>query len=128
MNYGTPYPYMPQMAQQPYIPQRQQLDFGSQTQPQQQGFIVRPVTSPEEARAIPTDFSGAVTVMPDLPHGVIYTKTLNYNDGTSIFGCYRLDAQPVQPAKPEYVTRQEFEALREQISRLTEAEQHDHTE
>lgn len=124
MNFGNPYPYM-QMPQTPqtYLPQRQQMDFGSQMQSQQQGFIVRPVTSPEEARAIPTDFSGAVTLMPDLPHGVVYTKALNYNDGTSIFGCYRLDLQPTQPAQPEYVTRQEFETLRAEIARLTEVEQ-----
>lgn len=126
MNFGNPYPYM-QMPQTPqtYLPQRQQMDFGSQmqSQPAQQGFIVRPVTSTEEARAIPTDFSGAVTLMPDLPHGVVYTKALNYNDGTSIFGCYRLDLQPAQPAQPEYVTRQEFEALRAEIARLTEVEQ-----
>lgn len=123
MNFGNPYPYM-QMPQNPtsYLPQRPPMDFGSQmqTQPAQQGFIVRPVTSPEEARAIPTDFSGAVTLMPDLPHGVVYTKALNYNDGTSIFGCYRLDLQPAQPAQPEYVTRQEFEKLRAEIARMTE--------
>ena len=47
MNFGNPYPYM-QMPQNPpsYLPQRPPMDFGSQmqTQPAQQGFIVRPVT------------------------------------------------------------------------------------
>ena len=112
MAYG--YPYAPQI----YPPQRQ--DFGSQMQPQQAqpGFMVRPVASPEEARAVPTDFSGTVTVMPDLPHGVIYVKALNYNDGTSIFATYKLDA-PAPQAVPEYVTRQEFDGLRAEIARLT---------
>ena len=110
-------PYMPQMPVGYYPPQRPQ-DFGSQMQqPAQTGFVVRPVASPEEAKAIPTDFSGAVTLMPDLPHGVIYVKVLNYNDGTSVFASYRLD---VPPPPPEYATRQELESLRAEIARLTE--------
>ena len=112
-------PYMPQMPVGYYPPQRPQ-DFGSQMQTQQTqpGFMVRPVASPEEARAVPTDFSGAVTVMPDLPHGVIYVKALNYNDGTSVFATYKLDT-PAPQAVPEYVTRQEFDSLRAEIARLT---------
>ena len=64
MAYGYPqYPqqYTQQNAQMPQYPQH----------------IVRPVASVEEARAVQTDFSGALTIMPDTAHGYIYTKQLN---------------------------------------------------
>ena len=64
MAYGYPqYPqqYPQQNVQMPQYPQH----------------IVRPVASVEEARAVQTDFSGALTIMPDTAHGYIYTKQLN---------------------------------------------------
>lgn len=133
MNFGNPYPYM-QQTPQTYIQPRQQMDYASQMQttPAQQGFIVRPVASMEEAKAVPTDFSGNVTVMTDFSHGMIYTKTLNYQDGTSVFNCYRLDNTPLQPAPQitqptvDYVTRKEFEALRAEIARMMEADPDDY--
>lgn len=132
MNFGN-YPYM-QQTPQAYIQPRQQMDYASQMQttPAQQGFIVRPVASMEEAKAVPTDFSGNVTVMTDFSHGMIYTKTLNYQDGTSVFNCYRLDNTPVQPVPQmvqpvgDYVTRKEFEALRAEIARMMEADPDDY--
>lgn len=78
----------------------------------------------EEAKAVPTDFSGNVTVMTDFSHGMIYTKALNYQDGTSIFNCYRLDNTPLQPVPQmvqplgDYVTRQEMESFRAEISQM----------
>ena len=132
MNFGN-YPYM-QQTPPTYLQPRQQMDFGSQMQtpPAQQGFIVRPVASMEEAKAVPTDFSGNVTVMTDFSHGMIYTKTLNYQDGTSVFNCYRLDNTPVQPVPQmvqpigDYVTRKEFEALRAEIAHMMEADPDDY--
>lgn len=85
MAYGYPYgaQSMPQMQGGYYQPQRlSEIAAQPQQSTPQQAFIVRPVASLEEAKAVPTDFSGAVTVMTDFSHGMIYTKALNYQDGT----------------------------------------------
>lgn len=138
MAYGQPgYPYGNPMANA-YLPQQnRQLDYGYQTpsQPQQnasqQGYIIRPVASMEEAKAVPTDFSGAITVMTDFSHGMVYTKALNYQDGTSIFNCYRLDNTPLQPVPQvvqptgDYVTRQELESFRKEINQMIGVMRHD---
>lgn len=130
MAYGQPgYPYPP--MGNTYLPQqRQQLDLNFQMPPQpqqsapQQGYIVRPVASMEEAKAVPTDFSGAITIMTDLAHGMMYTKALNYQDGTSNFNCYRLDNSVLQPVPQviqpmgDFVTRQEMESFRNEISQM----------
>ena len=74
MAYGYPqYPqqYSQQNVQMPQYPQH----------------IVRPVASVEEARAVQTDFSGALTSMPDTAHGYIYTKQLNLQTGCADFAC-----------------------------------------
>lgn len=131
MAYGQPnYGYPPAPMGNTYLPQqRQQLDLSFQmpSQPQQNatqpGYIVRPVASLEEAKAVPTDFSGAITVLTDFSHGMVYTKNLNYQDGTSIFNCYRLDNSPLQPVPPmvqpvgDYVTRQEFDSMKAYIDK-----------
>lgn len=103
-------------------PMGQQPVNQNQTTPQIT-YITRPVASVEEAKAVPTDFNGAVTIMTDFSHGMIYTKALNYQDGTSIFNCYRLDnnflnPQPVIQAPDDYVPRAEFETLRGQFNNL----------
>ena len=141
MAYGQPsYPYgMP--TNNSYLPtQRQQLDFNFQMPPQpqqnapQQGYIVRPVASMEEAKAVPTDFSGAITVMTDFFHGMVYTKALNYQDGTSIFNCYRLDNTPLQPVPQviqptgDYVTRQELDSFRNEINQMIGVMRHDESD
>lgn len=78
-NYST---YMPQQAR--YEPFYANYAQGVQaTQPTQNGFICRPVTSREEAVAVQTDFISAGTIMPDLGHGVIYLKRFNPNTGLS---------------------------------------------
>ena len=132
MAYGQPgYPYPGAPMGNTYLPQqRQQLDLNFQmpSQPQQNpvqpGYIVRPVASLEEAKAVPTDFSGAVTVMTDFSHGMIYTKALNYQDGTSNFNCYRLDNSPLQPVPQmvqpvgDFVTRQEMDSFRTEIAQM----------
>ena len=72
----------------------------------------RPVSSIEEARAIPIDFDGSVFYFPDIANRRIYTKQINL-DGTSTLNMYELKEIPV--ATPQsigsnnYVTREEFE-------------------
>ena len=65
--------------------------------------IFRPVASFDEAKAVPTDFSGALTIMPDWAHGYIYAKALGDN-GAPVFRTYRdVDYSPVQAPPPQTV-------------------------
>ena len=71
-----------------------QLQTPMQQQVQSPQHIVRPVASVEEARAVQTDFSGALTIMPDTAHGAIYTKQLNLQTGCADFVMYRRAQEP----------------------------------
>ena len=142
MAYGQPnYGYPPAPMGNTYLPQqRQQLDLSFQmpSQPQQNaaqpGYIVRPVASLEEAKAVPTDFSGAITVLTDFAHGMLYTKNLSYQAGTAIFNCYRLDNTPLQPVPQviqptgDYVTRQELDSFRNEINQMIGVMRHDESD
>lgn len=124
MAYGT-YGYQP-IFPSTYMPQtygRQQTPM-QQPMPQQIGanYICRPVAGEEEARAVPTDFAGATTVMVDAAHGCIYTKALNPMDGTAIFQVYRIDnSPPVQDQPPQYAQAQDLEQLRQEIEEIRAA-------
>lgn len=90
--YQNPYmgqPVAAPMAQQ--MPQTQaQMAANVPVQTASQpGFVCRPVASQEEAKAVPTDFSGNMLVMTDLSHGAIYTKVLDPSTGSSVFDMYR---------------------------------------
>lgn len=97
-------------------------------QGQQPGFVCRPVASEEEARAVPTDFSGATLILTDLGHGKIYTKALNYADGSAAFYTYqRVQEVPGVPAPQEWAPaslvaqvddlKSEVEALRAELEK-----------
>lgn len=73
-------------------------------------YRVRPVTDYMQAAALPPEFDGSITLMPDLGHGVVYTKQLNPNDGTAIFNAYKLYVPEERPAAPEYITPEQFQA------------------
>ena len=115
-----PYPYSPYGGYSPYQPMNTQpmniptqLPAMAQTSPQataQGGYNCRPVTSREEAVALQVDFFSMGTLMPDLAHNVVYLKRLNQQTGGSDFFTFALQ-QPKEPEKPEYVTREEFEAF-----------------
>lgn len=99
---------MPPIMQQP-VQQVQQV---------QSNMICRPVAGEAEARSVPADFSGAVTIMPDFAHGRIYTNMLNQNDGTTIFNIFAV--QP--PAPPvEYAPIGAVQALAAEIEQLKQA-------
>lgn len=133
MAYGYP-TYMPQAgAYNGYAPQGQGMQQAPMPiqggaaqsvpamQPQQPNVLFRPVASEEEARAVPTDFSGAVTIMADFAHGRIYTKALNQNDGSSIFQVYAFQP-PAPPAPPiEYAPIGTVQALAAEIEQLKQA-------
>lgn len=104
MAYG--YPQYPQQ----YAQQNVQM-------PQYPQHIVRPVASVEEARAVQTDFSGALTIMPDTAHGYIYTKQLNLQTGCADFAAYSR-VQMQDAPKPDYVPRGEFDELKARFNTL----------
>lgn len=112
---SLPPQYQQQVPQPPVQPQMQQAN---QSQP---NVICRPVASEEEARAVPTDFSGATLVLTDTAHGKIYTKALNYMDGSALFNTYQLvrQAAPMQEAPAvEYAPRAELDSLRAELETL----------
>lgn len=115
---GSGYQSGGQATAQPQPPARQE----------QSGVIFRPVASFDEAKAVPTDFSGALTIMPDWAHGYIYAKALGDN-GTPVFRAYRdVDSRPAQVAPPaaeptqsvEYAPLEELERLRQEVNSLRE--------
>lgn len=133
MNYGQYNAYQPYNPLAPYQQQlanmQNQWNGMQQQQPMQQqepqqSIICRPVASIEEARGVQTDFSGALMVFPDVSHGMIYTKRLDFTTGSAVFNTYKLDASPAQPiqenAAPavEYAPMSEVTALKDKISEL----------
>ena len=99
---NTPY----QSTQKPMVP----------LQPTLKG---RPVSSIDEVRAIAVDFDGSISYFPDLANNRIYTKQINM-DGTSTMLMYELKELPISPAaNPQYVTREEFEEVINQLKGVT---------
>lgn len=124
----NPMPYQQQINSMP--PQYQQTQQPAQAQMQQQvtqgqpNVICRPVASEEEARATATPFDGSTLILTDFGHGKVYSKALNYADGSALFNVYQL-AQPQQAEVPavqapaiEYAPRSELESLRAEIESL----------
>lgn len=120
MAYGEPYGYGG------YTPQYQPRQYPQQQvqQPvQSPQHLVRPVASVEEARAVQTDFTGALTIMPDTAHGAIYTKQLNLQTGCADFALYRRVQEPEinKPLETDlsgYVPRAEFDELKKRFNTL----------
>lgn len=91
-------------------------------QPSQPGYSCRPVTSREEAVAVPVDFLGPGTIMPDFGHGMIYFKRFNPNSGVSEFFDFAVQAPPqaqqTSSAAPAYDPREDIEDLRNDYNAL----------
>lgn len=89
---------------------------------EQSGVIFRPVASFDEAKAVPTDFSGALTIMPDWSHGYIYAKALG-DDGNPLFRAYRYEPPSVSVVDPApvavaYAPMEEVNSLRKELETL----------
>lgn len=89
---------------------------------EQPGVIFRPVASYDEAKAVPTDFSGALIIMLDWAHGCIYTKALG-DDGNPLFRTYRYDPPFAAPAAApvpsvEYAPLEEVARLRQELEAI----------
>lgn len=94
-NTNSFYPSSQQMRQPNYLPQ----------------LKGRPVSSIDEARAIPIDFDGSIFFFPDVANKRIYTKQINL-DGTATLNMYELKEIPMPTASNNnYVTREEFEEV-----------------
>lgn len=126
MNYPTYYnpynsaPYQPVQGRTPFMPSDPQTIQNAQTSPQMLqngGFLVRPVTSREEAVAAQVDFFGPGTIMPDLSHGVVYLKRFNGQSGASDFFTFTVE-QPKEETPVQYATKEDVEALRVEIEQL----------
>ena len=113
--YGAPQRPAPGMGMDP--PQNQNAQ-GGPTAAQSAGFLVRPVTSREEAVAALVDFFGPGTLMPDLGHGTVYLKRFNQNTGSSEFYAFMLPPPEPEPEPVQYATKEDLTALREEIVQL----------
>lgn len=100
------YPYM--NYQQPMMNYQQPMQ---QMQPQGNVFC-RAVTSIEEARGVPVDFSGGLMVFPDTAHGRIYTKVFNPATGAAELVAYERATQD----EPQFAPMQEVMAIKQQLA------------
>lgn len=89
-------------------------------QMQQPVISGRPVSSREEAQAIPMDYAAGAMYMPDLPHGVIYAKIVNNATGEAPLMMFRLSQEEPKREAEGYATIAEVEALQGEIGRLRE--------
>lgn len=115
----TPYQpsYQPNYPQNPYPQIQAQPSAPQNNISNQPVFACRPVTSKEEATAIQVDFFGPGTIMPDLGHNVIYLK--RFNSQTGACDIFEFAAQqPKEDTPVQYVTKEEFESLREELEKL----------
>lgn len=107
--------YYPQNSMRSPLPQVQPVVTPPAYQQEQTAqFRVIPVANPEEAAAIPTDFSGVPCIIPDFAHGAIYTKTFNPNTGASVFLTFRLEENlqaNAQPIPATYDAKAEIDKL-----------------
>lgn len=118
--YGSYNPAMMYMPAAPaYLPQTGQAAQPMQpTQPTtQEAFICRPVTSREEAMATPVDYVRPI-LMPDFGHGKIYLKKFNQQTGASDIFNFTLEEQGTTQPEPQYATREELNALRDELEKL----------
>ena len=104
----------------PYqYPQRQ--DYRQPMQPvipqNNPGFNCLPVTSKAEAEVFQIPFDGTTTYFVDTANGKIYAKTFNATTGAAPLVTFSRDAEVVV-RPPQYVTMEDFNALKEEIERL----------
>lgn len=112
------YPSTNAYAQQPsYYPQNfQPMYMPNQPAPMISG---RMVTSIDEARGVPADLVGGVTVCPDLGHDVVYVKIFDRNTGTAPVVEYRRADSKGSEDRLDQMQRQ-IEMLVQMLSAPTE--------
>ena len=94
---------------------------------EQANVIVTRVASNDEAKAVPTDFSGKLRLMLDWGHGYIYAKALG-DDGNPVFRKFRYEPEDPSAAVPVgapapavvYAPLEALEQLRQEVNALRE--------
>ena len=113
--YGQQMPMYQQPAYQAMAPvQNMQTD---------QPLLCRMVTSADEARAVPVDFSGKPMTFLNLPRGVIYVKAFNPGTGAADFAEYRRVDVPeeTKEAAPEaFAPMSAVKQLEDTVERMKE--------
>ena len=73
-------------------------------------------------RQVQTDFGGALTIMPDISHGFVYTKQLNFQTGSADFAAYQRVQEQAAPQQDinlsEYVKKSDFDELARRFNAL----------
>lgn len=91
------------------------INNSNYTYPAPNGFKVVPVASYDEAKAVPTNFMGDTLILTDFSHGMIYTKFLDVNTGSSVFQAYKIHV-PESSNIPEYNIKEEIESLKKECA------------
>ena len=115
--------------QQPFNPYNQIQPNNRQPNKIPQNFMVRVVTGYEEVAATPIPLDGTICLFVDVPNKKIYSKQLNMDDGSALYGVYnKVDTnQPVKQEEKEtdvtlekepkdFVERTEFDSFKQQIT------------
>lgn len=129
--------------------QSQQQPFGAQQQRYQrvpQNVVVRAVTGYEEAVAAQIPLDGTVCVFTDFGHNKIYTKQLNFDNGSANFEIYERVKKPDESSKESvqsvqsvqtkedkvFVERKEFDSFKndmlEALSKISAEKQQEASE
>lgn len=114
MNYPNYNSYYPRYGQPIYSAQA----FSPMAAQNAQGYSMSsmPVSSKEEAMAVPADFTGAPMVFCDLSHGKVYIKQWNAQTGSADFMTFCPEEQ-TQAEDDGYVKQSEFKAAMAEFSR-----------
>jgi len=105
---------------QPYM--RQEIQQPVPVLNMQQGFQVRPVTSKEEALAVPVEYFGPGTLMPDIGHEVVYLKRFNANTGASdLMAFVRMNEPSVEPTNEIQELKDAVAQLRADVDKMKKA-------
>lgn len=120
--------YQPQTMIQQGAQSQQQMFQGQQQRVQRvpQNFVVRAVTGYEEAVAAQIPLDGTICVFTDLSHNKIYTKQLNFDDGSANFEIYEKVKKPDESSKESvqsiqvkedkvFVERKEFDSFKKDM-------------
>lgn len=110
--YGQiPYMGAPFMQQRGY----QQQEYRPMVAPLGFGYMV--VASRAEVDAAQTPVDGSVAVFKDIVNDRFYTKAFDQKTGTAPVVTYVREIEKTPPA-PQYVTMEDFNALKEEIDKL----------
>ena len=121
------YNYQPQQmgtyGQQMMQPVYQQPMYQPMQAVQEQPLVCRMVTSADEARGVPVDFSGRPMTFLNLPKGTIYVKAFNPGTGAADFAEFRrVETQEPEPqqAGEAFAPMSVVKQLEETVTKLQE--------